>query len=761
MDEPESELVGYTDRLTVAPGERLSCMVSSPEPFEARLVRLRHGDTNPAGPGHREVAIQSDLEGIYPAKVQTTRAGSYAISTSIPELRDPEQPLSVCAWIHPTKVPNTRPQSVVAVGPGLGGFSVVIDADGRIGFDLGVDSQPVLRTRAPLLERQWYFIAVAFDPAGKVRLRLAAPCSLPDAVDETVARSHDSERDHVEADLVVVGARPIDTSEGELLVADHFNGKLEAPSIYLRALSDSEIDLAAHGENATLDPLLCWDFAAGNQETSRVVDGGPYGHHGQLVNLPTRAVTGRTWTGAELDFRYAPDQYAAVHFHDDDLEDARWEPSLSWTVPDECPSGVYAIRLADDAGATDYVPFTIKPRRGQATHDVAYLLPTNTYLAYANERLLLEGGDAANDLAVGALSALEPHHAERLVFRHPEWGISAYDRHSDGSGSIYSSRLRPIPNMRPDYRYYSTGAPERFPSDLYIIDWLWEKEIGHDTFTDEDLHVEGVERLEPYRVVLTGTHPEYWSGQMLAALGAYLRDGGRVMYLGGNGFYWVTSMPTGAPHVVEIRRGFAGTRPWTSEPGETVHSNGEPGGQWRFRGKDPNRLTGVGFTAFALSDAGNPASGYVRLEDSFRDEVSFIFDKVDPGEIIGEYGLICNGAAGYEIDRFDHEHGTPPHALRLATSRGRHNDTYFLVIEDLEFSQPGLDGTQNERVGADMAFLRYPNGGAVFSVGSCNWCGSLSHNGYDNNVSQITENVIRTFASPDPLPTSGRVGDRS
>ena len=25
------------------------------------------------------------------------------------------------------------------------------------------------------------------------------------------------------------------------------------------------------------------------------------------------------------------------------------------------------------------------------------------------------------------------------------------------------------------------------------------------------------------------------------------------------------------------------------------------------------------------------------------------------------------------------------------------------------------------------------------------WCGSLSHNDYDNNVSRITENVLRTF----------------
>ena len=44
-----------------------------------------------------------------------------------------------------------------------------------------------------------------------------------------------------------------------------------------------------------------------------------------------------------------------------------------------------------------------------------------------------------------------------------------------------------------------------------------------------------------------------------------------------------------------------------------------------------------------------------------------------------------------------------------------------------------------------MVFFERPNGGAVFSVGSITWCGSLSHNDYDNNVSRITENVLRRF----------------
>ena len=40
----------------------------------------------------------------------------------------------------------------------------------------------------------------------------------------------------------------------------------------------------------------------------------------------------------------------------------------------------------------------------------------------------------------------------------------------------------------------------------------------------------------------------------------------------------------------------------------------------------------------------------------------------------------------------------------------------------------------------------------MFSTSSIAWCGSLSHNDYDNNVSRIMRNVLDRFASPEPLP---------
>ena len=64
---------------------------------------------------------------------------------------------------------------------------------------------------------------------------------------------------------------------------------------------------------------------------------------------------------------------------------------------------------------------------------------------------------------------------------------------------------------------------------------------------------------------------------------------------------------------------------------------------------------------------------------------------------------------------------------------------------------PDLTGSQSELERADLAFFETRSGGAVFSTGSIAWCGSLSHNFYDNNVARITGNVLRRFLDPTPF----------
>ena len=46
---------------------------------------------------------------------------------------------------------------------------------------------------------------------------------------------------------------------------------------------------------------------------------------------------------------------------------------------------------------------------------------------------------------------------------------------------------------------------------------------------------------------------------------------------------------------------------------------------------------------------------------------------------------------------------------------------------------------------AEIVYFETRNGGAVFSMGSITFCGSLSHNGYANPISTMLHNVLTRF----------------
>jgi N,N-dimethylformamidase len=250
------------------------------------------------------------------------------------------------------------------------------------------------------------------------------------------------------------------------------------------------------------------------------------------------------------------------------------------------------------------------------------------------------------------------------------------------------------------------------------------------------------------KVLVTSTHPEYVSVQMLDALEDFLRRGGSLLYLGGNGFYWVTSCSRDTPHRIEVRRSHAGIRTWESPPGEDYHSTtGEPGGLWRYRGRAPNRLVGVGMAAQGWD---SKAPGYQRAPEGSGPLVDELLAGV-AAETIGDYGYAMNGAAGDEIDRMDTALGTPPQAQRILTSTG-HSRYYKLAVEDVPTVIDGLDGTRSEMVRADVCAYPTGFGGHIFSVGSITWAASMAWADYDNDIARVSRNALRVARRSDPFP---------
>ncbi len=752
---PGMRVVGYADRFSIQPGETIKFMVSSEVPqYRADIVRLIHGDTNPKGPGFKEEVVNTTANKEYPGHHQDLRAGSYTIVPNNSALQQTGS-LTLTAWIAPT-----TPGSTTATFPGAPakgvqgiitkwspsenlGYGLFIDGDGSLSLWLGErDGQSQkISTGVPLPAwipanvwprgnqmvntTIWYFVAATFDAdTGLVTLRQEAVPKLPGdngsaVVEQTVALRSIGAND---VPLLMAGFWEWHDA-AQQLVSGHFNGKIEAPKIFGRALSSQELDRLRDGNDPS-DVVGAWDFSL-DISSHRISDTGPNDLHGQTRQMPTRGMTGHNWKQETTGFPQARAQYGAIHFHDDDLDDAEWEVGFAWSVPSDLHSGIYAARLRA-GGHEDHVPFFVRPKKGTATARIAFLAPTFSYLAYANSR--------------SGVPQL----------------LSMYDSHSDESGVAYSTRLRPILNMRPKYAYSSSGglrSVHQLPADLHLIDWLEEKNYKHDIITDEDLHWEGTELLSPYKVILTGSHPEYWSTQMLDAMEAYLNRGGRLMYMGGNGFYWVTSMDSEGKHTIEIRRR-DGTNTWEAAPGEYHHSTtGEFGGLWRFRGRPPQKMVGVGFAAQA-GDRGRP---FTRLAASFDPRASWIFDGIGTDELIGNFpSLVLEyGAAGLEVDRFDHVLGTPPHALLLATAGG-FSDMYQHVIEETLQSDSKQGGTVNPWVKADMTYFETGNGGAVWSSASISWMGSLSYNDYKNNVSKLTGNVLSRFVSDGPPSDTSR-----
>jgi N,N-dimethylformamidase len=716
----ELPITGYLDRLSARPGEDIIAHVSvaADTPYRAQLKRIICADPHPHGPGRRYEDFSSLFDRTLAGRRQPIALGSCARVEPAPA-RSAAAPRTWTALVW-TGLP-ARDQAVIA-DEGSGARAVL--STGPNGAALKFSSQggsTRILCGVPLRPRTWYRIWASADPAsgravvGQLPLESGAPVAVAATAVLTLP----------ENGAILIAA------ENHAAPERHFSGKIQDPAI-----------LAAFVEFWT-DPLFvpqsgivaAWDFSVGI-DTLQIHDTGPQACHGTLINLPTRAVVGANWSGREHCWRHAPRDYAVIHFHPDDLEGCGWQADFTFTVPGTLRSGSYVLHLTCAAGE-DWLPFYVRPPAQGAHARLAVLASTFTYQAYAN--FARGNADAAYMARVADWSAY-PHNPDH----YPTYGRSTYNVHEDDAGVFFSSRLRPILTMRPGFMTFNEprgSGTRHYIADSHLLAWLEEKSFAFDIVTDEDLDNEGVAAIAPYRALLTGSHPEYHTERMLDALTQYKQRGGRIAYLGGNGFYWRIGRSLDLPHIIEVRRAEGGVRAWAAEPGEYFHmTDGAMGGMWRRSRRPPQQLVGVGFAAQGLYEA----TYYRRTEASRDPQHAWIFAGVDE-DIIGDYGLSAGGAAGFELDRADASLGTPDNAVVLARSENP-PASMALVFEDLLSPGRTLTGEPpDDLVRADMIYFATPSGGEVFSVGSITFCGSLWRNGFEGPVSQLLYNVVKRF----------------
>ncbi|MFA6154011.1 N,N-dimethylformamidase beta subunit family domain-containing protein [Mesorhizobium sp.] len=743
-------LRGYSDRPNVALGDNIDFFIHDEFGRDAtvQLVELIHGDPNPEGPGFHSREIVADINGTYPCKPQFTQLGGFV------EVPDPGGRLAGGGGftLHLYLAPSLphRNSTVIsrwATDTGIGWKLEISESRLKFTVSDGVRTGSISADR-PLAREVWYAVCVTFDPYART-LRLSQR-AIVNAYNSRLSRTTPLDANCMltetcsitpgDSGVPVIIAGCAEAAGERTRVTALFNGKIDSPLITKAALDGQALSKLETAGIAPDDFSAHWDFAAGitrnGIDADAVADTSGNGMHGICYNQPDRAMTGWNWDGSEERFVHAPDMYGAIWFHEDSLDDCRWDKTLSFNVPADLPSAIYALRIR--AGSDeDHIPFFVTPAQGAQRKRIAFLVPTFSYIAYANSQVM-QNADSMQ-LTQGAFATLEDIDLEMHEAR-PLYGFSVYDLHADGRGVQYSSWRRPILNLRPHYKH-EFGAFWQFPADLYIIDWLKHFEREFDIITDHDLDTLGADLLKHYNVVITGSHPEYYSGNMLDAWEDYISTGGRAMYMAANGFYWVATLDPKKPWMLEVRKGETGDQAWRARPGELYHSTtGEKGGLWRMRGRPPQKLWAVGYTAHGA----DISVGYSQMPDAASKQARWIMDGVGPDEIIGNFGLINGGASGLEMDRMDYDLGTPPHTLLLASSIG-HTANAMLTPEDQFAPYPGQDGIESPLVRGDLALYTSGNGGAVFSVSSMAWAGSLSHENYQNNVSRITLNVLDRF----------------
>jgi N,N-dimethylformamidase len=682
--------------------------------IEADLVQL-------TGKGEDAViAVPSTFAGSRPGSRQDVVTGSFVELP--PGLDFRSFTLRLSAW--PTLPSNGSRQMLFDQSLGAKGLRLFLDEAGHLVLMLDETS---LALPTPLMRRRWWQITARYEAASGKLFLGAVPRQIGPA-DAVLLRPMQVSA-NIGSNWCALSVSACLAGSCQARGTECYNGKLERPIILSSFLEDE-------GELTVLTPadpavLGWWDFSASIGSES-IADLSSHARHGRAINMPTSAVTGEVWDGSCHDWRASPDHYGALHFHEDDLIDANWQPTIDWNVPHDLPSGIYALRLKH-AGDVDLSPFFVRAEQGNRA-DVLFLASTATYIAYGNSRLFHEPGmfgpegkaDNSNDATLRA---------------HPEFGLSTYEHHRDGSGVHHASRLRPIMNMKPGGLSWSLEA------DLQIVDWLNRSKPRFDVATDEDLHDHGIELLAEYRVIVTGTHPEYFSTAMRNALEDWLNHGGRLMYMGANGIYWRIAFCPERKGIIEVRRAEDGTRAWAEEPGQFFHAfSGEYGGLWRRQGHDktPNTLLGVGFAAQGFF-GGAP---YSLMPGSADPRVAFLFEGVTSQKIIADGEI---GAANEELDRFDPRLGSPKHGVVVA--RSKHAPGEMLrTKEEMLVTMPVYDDPD---IRADLTFFETASGGAVFSTGSIGFAAALGGSEETSDIARIADNALRRFLDPRPFLPDG------
>lgn len=359
-------------------------------------------------------------------------------------------------------------------------------------------------------------------------------------------------------------------------------------------------------------------------------------------------------------------------------------------------SGLYYFRAFTASGKQFAFPWVVAPAKPQAA--VAVLASNITWNAYNNF------GGRSNYIHADGLPTTPTVNSRAELKRYSDAGFFTWG--ADSYPSLSFDRPEPFNHI--DFVEKITDPIEGrqachlAPAEWRLLGWLERQGFAHDYYAETQLD-DGTLDLSKYRVLVLAVHPEYWTRRMYERVKRWVfEEGGRLMYLGGNGLNCEVELRP--DHSMVCHNG--------KLTGLSVAGLGGHESRYAIRHESEANLLGVVFTP-----AGAMTGAPYRVEDG--SHWVFAATGLKTGDTFGQKCLhqrCPGGASGHETDKVSPS--SPANVHRLA--KGLNPD----------------DG------GAEMVVFDTPGGGAVFSVGSINYVASLP---VDENVSKITANVLRRF----------------
>ena len=368
-------------------------------------------------------------------------------------------------------------------------------------------------------------------------------------------------------------------------------------------------------------------------------------------------------------------------------------------------SGLYYFHAKNENGIFFSFPWIVAPAK--PTAPIAVLASNITWNAYNNF------GGRSNYIHPDKLPPSPTANARLELGRyidptHVNYGISDY---------LPLSFDRPEPvcfipeNVQVTDPIAGRAACHLAPAEWRFLGWLEREKIAYDYYAETQLHF-GQLDLDAYKILITTTHPEYWSSEMYYKVKQWVFErSGKLMYLGGNGLNSDVEFLDGQTCIIrneDERR----LKPSASPTGKGISEDSPYESRFHVRAESEANLLGVVYDDRAIMTA----APYKVI-----DAPHWVFQGtgLKNGDTFGHASLherIPGGASGHETDK--RSPSSPPGTHLLAK------------------------GTNKDNGGGEMVVFDTKSRGSVFSVGSITWPASIL---VDDAVSRITGNVVRRF----------------